>query len=316
MKNFIQTKKHLLLIIFLIFLALPRQGSAVGIITQDIVVKDAIRGQLVRNQLQLVNSKDEAIIFELSAEGELAKWVSFYSLGEVAEPLESVSVPAKDKLEVGLSVKIPDDQPNGTYEGNINAFYKAETASSSEENPVSISQKFSRRLELTITDKEIVEFSAQAMPMSYEIVSGKPLEIRFIYENKGNISIKPQADIRITDLEGKEIFGAIYPYPEKLEAVPPLESKEVLIDYNTGDLQPGKYKALIKVNLAGKEKLNDEFLFIIKPAETTVSSLGNKDKLIIGTEVGLGIILIGLYLWGNSRKKNQKKEENQKSINT
>jgi hypothetical protein len=304
--------KHFLIISILSFSAMfslwARPISAVGMITQPLQIKDALRGQTIESSLHLVNSESENIIFELSASGEVKDWVTFFTMSDVEKPITSIELSATSSIDVGVLVKIPDDQKNGTSTGAIDTMYDPKKVSSDKDNPIAIAQKFSRPVSIEITDKEIISFSALAMPISYEVELGKPLEIKLIYTNKGNIAIRPQADIKIKNEEGEEIFGAIFPYPEKEDAVKPLGTKEILIPYNTGDLSVGQYRAEVIVSLRGEEKYRDDFAFSILDKNVVAPEpvpfyIEYKDLLILSAEILLVFVIIAVFIIGRRRSQ-------------
>ena len=269
---------------------------AVGIISQPISIEDAMRGQIVEDQLQLINSKDEEISFDLSAGGDIADWTTYYTIGDIEKPLNQALVSAKSSTQTGVLIKVPDGTPNGEYKGSLIAFYKPSKKESSEDKIlVSISQKFTRQVTITVTDTEIVKLKAMVMPIKYIIAPNKPLQIRLIYTNQGNIAIRPQAQIKIFQDDGAEIFDAIYPYPKKEIAVKPLKTKEIIVSYNTGELAEGKYRAEAVITLNGEELHKDDFTFSISIEDADDTNKTNKHQNFIAS-IGGGNMIFGYLL--------------------
>ena len=89
-------KKYIFLVFIIVFSLFsffqPREILAVGIISQPIVIQDVMRGQILEKSLQLVNSRDTEIHFDISADGDIAEWVTYHTLGDIEKPITGADV--------------------------------------------------------------------------------------------------------------------------------------------------------------------------------------------------------------------------------
>ena len=262
-------KKILIPLSIFIFLILPiLPVKAIGLVVQPLEAYNILRGQEIEDKLSLYNSKDSAITFYLNSEGDIYNWVTYYNGNN--EEINSIEIPANKIGNVKLIIKIPEDQPNGEYVGNLSALYKVgsennENKDTNQENSsAGVQQKFLRPVKINITDEEIILLEIMTNPENYVVKKGDPLNIRIVYNNKGNISLKPQTQIKIIDLNSnQEIHNAIYPYPENEEPVKALKEKKITIPFYTNDLKKQDYKAFITVLVRGEKYFKDDFIFSV-----------------------------------------------------
>ena len=242
----------------------PGFASASGMISQQIEIKDAMRGQTIEELLSVVNSGDSEITFKLSAEVDIANWVSLKKYGDIEGLINEITAPPKDWAKARVFIKVPDDTPNGEYSGHLIAFISATPNPEQKDNmSVGISQKFNRPVRITVTDIETVDFKTKVMPEKYFINKIEPLKINLAYTNEGNVSIRPHAQIKIFNPNNEEIFNAIYPYPENEAPVRPRATKVITVVHHFGELQEGRYRVEAIITLNGEEKYRDNFNFIV-----------------------------------------------------
>lgn len=281
---------------------LSRDVSASGIISQPIEIKDAMRGQTIEELLSMVSSSESNIVFKLGAEGDIANWVSYKKYGDIEGLISEITAPPKNWAKARVFIKIPDDTPNGEYTGYLTALISAVPSKEKKENiSVGIAQQFKRLVKIAVTDNEIVDFNGRVMPEKYFINKIEPLNIKLIYTNNGNISIRPQAQIKISNPDGKEIFNAIYPYPENEASVRPRSTKEITVVYFSGELKDGLYSVEVITTLNGEEKYRESFNFtvgaMIKRNKSVIELLGFVSYIGGGNTLSGGIIIItGLFL--------------------
>ena len=263
MKSFKRTTIFFITLLILSF-ALSKIVLGIGQVTKPIVIKDVLRGQEVTTSLHLINSEDKEVVYELRAEGEIADWASFYEISdrELKNPINKIKIPPNSHLNVIVKFKIPNDIPNGEYKGEAVIL----TVPEAEEKGVSIRLRVGRGISIIVTDKEILKFDTAIIPLKYGIGKNEPLKIKVIYNNQGNVYIKPDIQLKIIQLStGKVVHNAIYPYPEGENPVKPFERKvfENLIEWPTTGQENGRYKAEIKVLLDNKVIQEDDFRFTL-----------------------------------------------------
>ena len=131
-----------------------------------------------------------------------------------------------------------------------------------EGSSASVVQKVGREVLITITDQEIIGFETTIIP-DYDIEKDGTLKIRIIYENLGNIFIKPDTQLTIKK-GGKTIFNAIFPYPANEEAVKPRIKKEITpIEWQSTGQVEGRYLAEVKILHNGQTMEEDDFPFVV-----------------------------------------------------
>jgi uncharacterized membrane protein len=90
---------------------------------------------------------------------------------------------------------VPQDTPNGEYNGEIFITQAPKDKSKEGTSSVSIFQRVGREVKIVVTDKEITKIDTTLIPEKYDIKIGEPLKIKVIYENQGNISLKPDLQL-------------------------------------------------------------------------------------------------------------------------
>ena len=177
--------------------------------------------------------------------------------------ITEIKMPIKNFADAKIKFIVPKDAPNGKYTGEILAFLASGEETENDGASANVSQQVSREVTITVTDKEIVQFKATFIPTTYDVRQGKPLKIRVLYDNQGNVAVKPDLQLKITK-EGSAIYNVIFPYPEGEEAVRAYATKEISpIEWQTTGQEKGNYKAELKVFLNGKEVQKESVSFSI-----------------------------------------------------
>lgn len=275
------TKTTKILIISAIFLSLLtlaglKNALAIGQITQPIVIENALRGQAVTALLKLFNSQDQQVTYGLQAEGDIADWATFYKINDkdLANPISDIQVPPKSYLDATVKFSIPPDAPNGEYQGEVVVFTAPSQVEQSEQSLAAVGQQIGRQVVITVTDKEVVALEASIIPLSYDVKLGEPLQIKIIYDNKSNIAIKPDVQIKITR-DGSTIFNAIFPYAEGEPAIKTQTRKTMpLIEWSSAGQPEGKYRAELKIAVNGQVMEESGFNFYISSAQISLTNLG------------------------------------------
>jgi uncharacterized membrane protein len=292
-----KTKKTFnLLLIFTVFgFVLPQMTLAIGQMTQPIVIKDVLRGQEIQETLILYNSEAKDIVYGLSASGAIETWVTFFKVDNLTNPITKIKIPAQSRINAIAKFKVPNDIPNGTYTGQVAITTTPEQQTNKEGLSVSVGSMIGREVSITVTDKEIINFQATIIPLKYEMDGGEPLKIKVIYDNQGNVAIKPDIQLKITQISTEKVIqNVIYPFPEGEEAVRAFQTKEFpnLIEWPTAGQENGKYKAEIKVLLNGKVMKEENFRFDIGSDNKTLSSAG------IANFIGRNLTLVWFVVGG------------------
>lgn len=293
-------KKTILFLITILFFSFVfvQTVCAIGMMTKPIVIENVLRGQEVTTALTLRNSDDHEVIYEIKAEGQVADWATFFSADDTnfENPITEVKMPVKEYINVVVKFNIPEDAPNGEYTGELFVSEDLGGKVNSDEASVGVLQKVGREVTIVVTDKEIIQFKTTFIPKTYDVQKGKPLEIRVLYDNQGNIAVKPDLQLRIFK-EGEEtaFYNAIFPYPDGEEAVRAYAQKEISpVEWQTSGQEIGTYIAELKVFLNGEEMQTESFNFTIGNFSSgawvgAISFLG-------GGNLGIGWIVAGVIL--------------------
>lgn len=241
---------------------IPFSVSAIGQVTEPIHIKDGLKGEEIQEELFLINTEKEDVEVGLIAEGGVQDWVKFYT--STSGPIDKIMIPSGAQMNLFARILIPRETPNGEYKGNI-SIIKANTATKNDKDTHSdLMQKIDREITIQVSDDEFIRFSASIIPSEYDLNAGEPLDIRFIYDNRGNTSIEPQVKIKIIK-DDNTIHNAIYPFPDDTGPIKPSSRYEIpSIEIPTATLDNGKYLAKVELLNQGKTYLEKYFNFSIR----------------------------------------------------
>ncbi|MCK4355398.1 hypothetical protein KAW43_03605 [Candidatus Parcubacteria bacterium] len=258
---------NLILIIFVLSFALPLSALAIGQVTKPIIIENILRDSQVTKILDLFNSENEEIFYGLKTEGEIADWVSFYKIDDInlENSITEIQVPAESYVKAIVKFTVPSDAPNGEYSGKVYIFTTPTKNKDTGEMSITVGQRIGREVSIIVTDEEILDFNTFIIPLKYGVGKNEPLKIKVIYNNQGNVSIKPDIQLKITQINtGKVVQSTvIYPYPENENPVRPFERKvfENLIEWPTDGKDNGRYLAELKVLLNNEVIKETDFRF-------------------------------------------------------
>jgi len=251
--------------------------SAIGQITEPIVIKSAMRGQSATAIITVLNSEDKKIKVDLKADGQIASWISFYDINDKAmtQPINQLALPVKAYQDAVVKFEIPKDAANGVYTGVVAVATISENSASSTNSLSNISQRIDRQVSITVSDQETVAFNVSVVPSSYDLAGQETLKVRIIYDNQGNVAINPDAQLKISR-DGQSVYNAIFPYPENADTIRPGQIKELPapIEWPTINQPDGKYQAEMKFLVKGQAVKEDSFRFSIGTASPLSSSNG------------------------------------------
>jgi len=286
------------LIIFSSLFFSAQKVSALGQITEPIVIKSALRGQSATAVLTILNSESKEIKVDLKAEGQIGAWATFYDINDkkMANPINQLSLPIKAYQDAMVKFEIPADAPNGVYTGVIGVATVPETTSPETESSSNISQRIDREVSITVSDKEVVALNVSVIPSTYDLSKNESLKIRIIYDNQGNVAIKPDAQLKISR-DGQTIYNAIFPYPENEEAVRPQVIKELPapIEWTTTGQPNGKYQAEVKILVNGQIAKENSFRFSVGTVNLSAGGLLAAVAAIGGGNIIAAWFIIGIF---------------------
>lgn len=285
--------------------ALCQSVSAIGIIANSIVVENAIRGEEIQGTLKVFNSSKKESSFNLTAEGDVKDWASFYLPKDLDNPITQVTIASKAySPEMVVVFKIPEDAPNEEYTGELVVISAPKEQDGEEGTNAAVLQKVTKKVSIAVTDNEIIDLRASVILKNHDLEKDESLRVRIIYDNQGNISMSPQVQFRIKkDEGGQSVYNVIHPYPENERLVKPLAIHEIpTIQIPTNGFEDGKYVVEVNFLYNGEVILKDNSSFTIKSSSED-NALNVKNAGIGATEIAIGIVALVLVLLVIKRKK-------------
>jgi uncharacterized membrane protein len=303
-----------ILAIFAFLFVLPQAVLGIGQTTDPIIINDALRGQTFQKEVIIVNSEKTKSVIEVLAEGDIAEWAKFFDKSDLTNPITEITMDAGVTKNILAEIAIPEDVKNGKYAGFIGVTKKTENEISSESS-ASVAQKINRKVEITVSDVENISIKVSVIPEKYDLEEKESLKVRLIYDNQGNVAVRPDMNVKIKK-EDKILFSITYPFSEETQSIKPKAVSEVPgIEIPTATLEKGSYAAEIDFVVDQKIISMESFRFSIgasvNGANDNFKSLGFLDRF------GLGLVLAGIIFMAliaviirkrmNSRKVNSER---------
>ncbi len=306
-------KKCQIFILLISFLLVPKFVFALGQMTQPIVIKNALRGERIQQEIIAVNSDKQPLVVKFGAEGQIKDWVNLFLTKDLKNQFATTTIPAQGTLRVIAILDIPNDALNGEYKGSISVSNILGEIVKSEESSATVLQKIDRKVTIVVSDKQEISIkNTSVIPNDYDLNIGEPLSIRIIYDNQGNVGLSPQVHLKIKKDE-KNIYNVIYPYPENEAKVNPKAQYEIKpITVQTYDWPEGKYSAQLGFYHKDELLLEKQFQFSISKEEEEnvfgsgiINSIGSSWPLIL-----MALMLIFIIIWQFRKNSKIRKELN------
>lgn len=277
--------------------SVPAVMDAVGIMANPIDVQNARSGQTYWDELLFMNPEDDPVSFDLSAEGSIAKWTTFYSKDDLKMPITRLTVPARTNLAAKIKIEIPEKTPNNMYFGKLVGITSTSQDESSSKNLVQIRQKLDRDITIAVTNNQVVQFATTFIPLEYSIDKNELFVVKVIHENTGNIDITPDVELRVSK-DGKDIFRSIFPYPDDLEPIQPNSRKEITdqVVWQTRGYDSGEYNISLSTCIDNSVCQKDEFPISIGHNKNAGFLSAALAKAFSGNMIYIWIIGIGAAL--------------------
>jgi len=274
-KNMKAISAFAIFISMLFVFALPLKASAIGQVTEPIIITNAQRGQEPQATLTVVNNDKTETEIGLAAKGDIASWTKFYSIKDLKNPIQNFKMSAGSQARVIARFNIPSDIRNGKYKGFVSVSKKFDnSAPGKDQSSASVAQQIDREVTIEINGEEIIGFDVSVIPESYDLKKDEPLGIRLVYDNRGNVSIAPQVQIKIRN-DSQTIYNTIYFYPETQPAVKPGEIYEIPpTQILTNNLETGNYRAELSFSIDGKTIQEKNFGFSVGMVAESAAKTG------------------------------------------
>ena len=305
-------QKIIISIFILRILFSPLSVLALGQMTESIIITNALRGNEYQELLIAVNTDNATVNVSFSTEGAIANWAKFYLPEDLKNIIETVDIDPKQNKNIVAVFTVPADTPNGEYSGLVSVIKKPEAISVEEGSSSNVAQKIDREVSITVGGEEQIGLQVSVIPKSYDLKKGESLDIRFIFDNLGNVSLRPQIDLKIkNNSSGNVVYNAIYPYPESEPAVRPNAQYEIpAIAVPTNNLENGRY--LVEVDFLHNNAViyEKDFRFSIVTGGIVAGIKTISLRIFWPIIIALAVILLGLAVILFFRKTAHRKPNN------
>lgn len=304
--------KFLIAAIFISVFFAPNVLS-MGLISDPILIPDAIRGQEIIEELSLLNSSDNEETYQLKTEGEIASWTAFYMPEDkdFKNPVSELAVAARQYGKVAVKFTIPKEAANKEYQGEILMMYMP-PAQDGNRMDVRVGQQIGRTVTIIVSDKEAINFETWATSKNYDVAKNETFTIQLGYQNNGNVNLKPDVQVLLSG-NGSEISNLIYPFPSGISPIMPNEYRVIpdAVKLATAGMETGDYSAKLKFLVNGKDYGEKNISFSVgKSGSGLLASLAGtagKNPFVYWTLIAAGLVFAGMAgkLFLNKFKRQQ-----------
>lgn len=234
------------LLIGLIFILTISSADAigVGVTPSRITIDDALKGGSFDRQLRIYNPDSESSNYELNITGDIAEWVSFFTI-DGKTPIDTLEVSGKGEKNIITRFIIPGDVPNGNYQGTIYVKTVPKDTGTTGFGAQTVVRAPSE-VTIMVTGTQILTgyvegITAEDTEINY------PMRIKVKFKNTGNVIAYPEIRVNITK-DGSVIDSIIsdktaVPYDKVTMTIP--------VEWNTTGQTTGDYLLNTTVSLGG-----------------------------------------------------------------
>lgn len=221
----------------LVLMLMPSVASADGIAAfpNRLEVDNGLRGGVYERSITLQSDFDEPGVFELEPRGPIADWITIQTREGVE--LTELDAPPKERLSLQVVVTIPDDVPNGIYEGGLGALLVVDGETSGEGTGSGIRLGVVVPITIDITGEQMISANFLELIINDGEV-GLPHRVTAVVQNTGNVGLAP--DVLFEVLAEDEVIDTLEP---SLDLVAPGETAQLIFNWETETQRPGAYTA-------------------------------------------------------------------------
>lgn len=256
----------LIVIAGLTLMLVPSVASADGITAfpNRVEVDNGLRGGVYERSITLQNDFDEPGVFELSSDGSIADWIEIQTREGVT--LTEIDAPPKERVSVQVKVTIPDDVPNGVYDGSLGALLILDGEASGEGTGSGVRLGVVVPITIDITGEQTIQASFLELVVNDGEV-GLPHRFTAVIQNTGNVGLVPNLVLEV--VFGDEVVDTLEP---ALDLVAPEETAQLSFDWETETQRPGDYTARAAVSFGDLDLGSQERSFTLAPRGTLTRS--------------------------------------------
>lgn len=236
-------------------------GEEAGVLPAVISLDNALKGeQYYKRNIRIINGNDNATTFKLITEGQIKNWIKFYKIDDenLENPIKEITITGVTKERINVVFQIPEIISNGLYEGNI----YVETINSEDPKLTGVNIRLPISVFIEVIGDQILAGEVLGIETT-DVEVGQELTFEIDFKNTGNVIATPQIIINISR-EGYPIDSIIY----KDAQVDVDSGKFIIPNWNTFNLEPGKYIANITVILGDNILHQEDVYFEIYPRGT------------------------------------------------
>lgn len=210
--------------------ASAQDGESLGVTPPSHLVEEAIDGESYRRQVSIQNEFDSTTTVTLDTSGEVGAWTT-------TEPASGFEVPPRTHEAVDLTIRVPEDAVNGTYEGKLHI--TAEAKDSPDGSGASIRYSVAVLLTVQVGGDPVRDLSFSGGGAS-DVEEGSPPDVEATVTNGGNVRDTAEACALVYRLHGDE------PVAELQAETRVLPGEQATLDFPFEQPLPqGQYRAEI-----------------------------------------------------------------------
>ncbi|MDD9952912.1 MAG: hypothetical protein OXR66_01085 [Candidatus Woesearchaeota archaeon] len=265
--------KQLLILLTLALLCAPNAFAAGGLGLSPSIIQEAelVRGETYSYSIKILSNEETDRRVALSVSGDGATWIFLRDPATNEFVTEPVTIPANEERSFYVDFILPEDLPNGRYEGHFEVTQVIEESESTV-NPVSLVVRSIYRLDVTGDERKTGTVPSMTVR---DTESGQPLRIRYDFFNTGNVAFAPTADVTVkkdgADVERFEREGLM---------TRPDETLVQTAEWSTEGHGTGTFTADVTVKANGVAIGEDTLTFNIEPRGTFTADIFSGDPVL------------------------------------
>jgi hypothetical protein len=226
----------------------PGALPAVGIYPTTIEFDQALRGGEYFKTIGAMNGSDSEQTFRFEVDGEAAPWLSTVDSEDRTQPIETVYASPRGEGRAVLRLAVPEDVPNGRYEGAVRVLTVVGDPNLAEGTGASVNVGAEISVTLDVTGTQKISGSLVDL-YTGDVEVGSPLAVRTKIENSGNVQVKPEIDLQVLDLDGNVVDKASF----SGDAVYPDAIRLLINEWDTTNQDLGEHIARVSVKFGDLE---------------------------------------------------------------
>lgn len=223
------------LLFFILCLDFVYADSIVGVSPGSVDFKNVLRGGYAERYLTLtISGADDDVIVSAKPRGEISSWLNYS---------ENFTISSNGQGRMFLSVRPPNDIPNGNYTGFLRISTGALGSVPSGQAVNAVRAVLDVAITVEITDQEIQSCSARGFNV-FSAEKGEDVIFELSIYNQGNVRLDPLSVLEIWDQDQISLVDVM-----EFRADDVLPTREQIVQFrmSTNDIEIGQYWVNVKV---------------------------------------------------------------------